>query len=147
MWNQINIFHEKNFVCFSWKIFSFKLFLSWKICFWPCLKWQKMDFVQKKNSWNGFIWFHEFFGLDFFKFSGPLCPGWMQKIEKSQLQKNSWNQILNQFHEKIFWPKLIFCNFKNGQKSIFELGKSLKLNIFHENFWDFGQNKKLRESD
>ena len=26
--------------------------------------------------------------------------------------------------KKIFWPKSIFCNFKNGQKSIFGLGKS-----------------------
>ena len=35
---------------------------------------------------------------------------------------------------KLFWPNSIFCNFKNGQKSIFELGKSLKLpNMqFHE---------------
>ena len=27
----------------------------------------------------GFIWFHEFFCLDFFKFSGPLC---LKKIER-----------------------------------------------------------------
>ena len=27
---------------------------------------------------------------------------------------------------KPFYPNSIFCNFKNGQKSIFELGKSLK---------------------
>ena len=49
-----------------------------------------------------------------------------QKIKKSPGQKNLWNQI-NQFHEKIFWQKSNFCNFKNGQKSIFELGKCLKL--------------------
>ena len=57
-----------------------------------------------------------------------------QKIRKSPGPKNSWNQII-QFHEKfIFWPNSIFCNFKNGQKSIFELGKSLKLPEiqFHE---------------
>ena len=29
--------------------------------------------------------------------------------------------------KKFFWPNSIFCNFKNGKKSIFELGKSLKL--------------------
>jgi len=46
-------------------------------------------------------------------------------LKKSRPKKNSWNQI-NQFHEKFFWPNSIFCNFKNGQKSIFELGKSLK---------------------
>ena len=44
-----------------------------------------------------------------------------RKIKKSPGQKNSWNQI-NQLHENS-----IFCNFKNSQKSIFELGKSLKL--------------------
>ena len=49
-----------------------------------------------------------------------------QKILKNPGQKNSWNQI-NQFHEKIFWPNFIFCHFKNDQKSIFELRKSLKL--------------------
>ena len=34
----------------------------------------------------------------------------------------------------IFSPKSIFCNFKNGQKSIFDPGKSLKLSEiqFHE---------------
>ena len=54
---------------------SFKHFPSSKIDFWPFLKLQKMDFSFK-------IRFHEidlfdftsFFGLDFFKFSGPpLC--------------------------------------------------------------------------
>ena len=36
-----------------------------------------------------------------------------------------------------FWPKSIFCDFKNGQKSIFELGKSLKLPKmrFYENIF------------
>ena len=45
-----------------------------------------------------------------------------------------------QFHEKIFGTKSIFCNFKNGQKSIFELEKSLKLPKmqFHEiDLFDF----------
>ena len=54
----------------------------------------------------------------------------LQKIKKSPGQKNQ----IYQFHEKIFWPKSIFCNFKNDQKSIFELVKSLKLPKmqFHE---------------
>ena len=51
---------------------SFKLFPSSKIDFWPFLRLQKMEFGQKKYSWNWFVWFHEFFGLDFFQFSGPL---------------------------------------------------------------------------
>ena len=53
---------------------------------------------------------------------------------KSPGQKNSWNQI-NQFHEKFFLTKLhFFFNIKNGQKWIFELGKSLILPKmqFHE---------------
>ena len=44
----------------------------------------------------------------------------------------------NQFDEFFFGPNSIFCNFKNDQKSIFEVGKSLKLPEmeFHEkNFW------------
>ena len=48
-----------------------------------------------------------------------------QKIKKSPDQKNSWNQI-NQFQEKYFWPNSVFCNFKNGQKSIFELRKKFE---------------------
>ena len=40
---------------------SFKLFPHSKIDFWPFLKLQKMEFGQKKNLWNWFIWFHEFF--------------------------------------------------------------------------------------
>ena len=60
---------------FSWNcIFgSFKLFPSSKIDFWPFLKLQNMEFGLNKISWNWFIRFHEFFGLDFFKYSGPLC--------------------------------------------------------------------------
>ena len=54
---------------------------------------------------------------------------WVKKLKKVNA-KNSWNQFL----EKIFGPKSIFCNFKNGKKSIFELRKSLKLPKmqFHE---------------
>ena len=32
-----------------------------------------------------------------------------------------------QFHEIFFWPNSIFCNSKNGQKSIFEVGKLPKM--------------------
>ena len=65
--------------------------------------------------------------------NGALSRQIHSGVKKSPGQKYSWNQI-NQFHDKIFWPKSIFCNFKNGQKSIFELGKSLKLPKmqFHE---------------
>ena len=56
-----------------------------------------------------------------------------ENLKKSK-PKNSWNQI-NQFHEKKFFcPKSIFCNFKNDQKSIFELGnRFLSKMEFHEN--------------
>ena len=49
--------------------------------------------------------------------------------------KNSWNQI-NHFQEIYFDQIPFFCNFKNGQKSIFEPGKKLKLPKmqFHEFF-------------
>ncbi len=47
------------------------------------------------------------------------------KIDQ-KISTNSLNQI-NQFHEFFFGPIPFFCNFKIGQKSIFELRKSLKL--------------------
>ena len=48
--------------------------------FWNRKKW----ILVKKNSWNWFIWFHEFFDLDFFSFSGPL---WAFK-KKFNIQNN-----------------------------------------------------------
>ena len=50
-----------------------------------------------------------------------------QKIKKVQAKKTHEIKYINQFHEIFFWPNSIFCNFKNGQKSFFEQGKSLKL--------------------
>ena len=46
---------------------------------------------------------------------------------------------MNQFHEKFFWPNSIFYNFKDGQNSIFELGKSFELPemLFHGFFFAF----------
>ena len=57
-----------------------------------------------------------------------------QKIQKSSGLKNLWNQI-NQFHEKKFFLTKFhfFFNFKNGQKSFFELGKGLKCNFTEKN--------------
>ena len=34
-----------------------------------------MENIQKEFPSNWFIWFHELFGLDFFKFSGPRTVG------------------------------------------------------------------------
>ena len=67
------------------------------------------------------------------------CHSRPENLKKSR-PKNSRNQI-NQFHEIFFWPNSIFCNFKISQKSIFELGKSLKQPKmqFHEKIF-FDQN-------
>ena len=53
--------------------YSLKFFPSSKIDFWPFLKLQKMEFGQKKFREIDLLDFTSFFGLDFFKFSGPLC--------------------------------------------------------------------------
>ena len=51
-----------------------KLFPSSKNDFWPFLKWQKMEFGQKKFFREIDLFdFTSFLGLDFLKFSGPLC--------------------------------------------------------------------------
>ena len=52
---------------------SVPLFPSSKNDFWPFLKLQKMKFGQKKFSEIDLFDFTSFFGLDIFKFSGPLC--------------------------------------------------------------------------
>ena len=59
-------------------------------------------------------------------------------------KKNSWNQI-NQFHEKKFLTKIHFCNF---QKSIFELGKSLKFSNmqFHKEILLYFRGKYLKKN-
>ena len=41
-------------------------FFFMKIDFWPFLKLQKIEFGLQNYLWNWLIWFHEFFGLDFF---------------------------------------------------------------------------------
>ena len=56
-----------------------------------------MEFVQKIFSWNWFIWFHKFFGLDFFKFSGPL---WNRTTYSS-----TWNQFDQQ--SQSYFPKIL----------------------------------------
>ena len=87
-WNQINQF-------FSWNCI-FGSFPSSKIDFWPFLKLEKMKFGQKNYSWKWFIRFHEFFGLDFFKFSGPLC-----QPRTFSLQKNLYfGSLLKYLHLK-----------------------------------------------
>jgi len=62
---------------------------------------------------------------DFFFFPPQLMHCEPENLKKSRPKKPSWNQI-NQFHEIFFWPNSIFCNFKNGQKLIFEQGEKFK---------------------
>ena len=56
---------------------------------------KKLILVKKKNSWNWFTWFHEFFGLDFLKFSGPLC-------KKKIMQKWHVKKYFYIFATKVF---------------------------------------------
>ena len=49
----------------------------------------------QKISWNWFIWFHEFFGLDYLKYSGLLCTAennTLPPLPHNQLiKKNLWS--------------------------------------------------------
>ena len=56
---------------------------------------------------------------------------WARKLKKSRAKKLVKS---NKSISRIFLPNSIFCNFKNGQKLIYELGQSLKLPKmqFHE---------------
>ena len=67
-WNEINHYF------FSWNCISgsFNLFPNSKIDFRPFLKLQKMVFGQKKFMKLIYLISWGFFGVDFFKFSGPL---------------------------------------------------------------------------
>ena len=62
--------------------------------------------------------------------SGHSGPENLKKSRPKKLVKS--NKSISR--KKIFWPNSNFCNFKNGQKSIFEEGKCLKLPKmqFHE---------------
>ena len=70
--------------------FHFLQFQKWpKINFWTGKKLPKMQFHEKKY-W--FIWFHELFSLDFFKFSGSLrnLTSYLKK-----LNSNMFASLLN----------------------------------------------------
>ena len=64
-------------------------------------------------------WFYMY--CSFLGFTSHSGPENLKKSRPKKLMKSN-NSILR----KIFWPNFIFCNFKNDQTSIFELGKSLK---------------------
>ena len=71
--------------------FHFLQFHKWpKINFWTggkSLKLPRMQFYEK-NVW--FIWFHEFFCLDFFKFSGLLCA--TENSKRSYIMAAKWSE-------------------------------------------------------
>ena len=111
---------------------------------------KKWNLVKIKFREIDLFDFTSFFGLEFFKFSGLLCI--VESTVKPLISRHLCNPslALATFLEDDFWifckknlvkskkinftKKYIFCYFKNGQKSIFELGKSLKLPKmqFHE---------------
>ena len=62
----------------------------------------------------------EISGVDYKTYLGILIQ--VKKENIISRPKNSSNQI-NQYHEIFFGQIPFFCNFKNGQKSIFELVK------------------------
>ena len=80
---------KSNKSIFSWNCI-FSSFPSSKIDFWPFLKLQKMEFGQKKNSEIDLFDFTIVFGLDFFKFSGPL-------LCVAELGIIIWNNLWNRF--------------------------------------------------
>ena len=95
------------------------------------------------SSLLGTYWLLTYIGLIVFLHFEPEN---LKKSRPKQLVKSnksiSWN---------IFWPKSIFCNFKNGQKPIFELGKSLKLpkmqiHDFFFNLTEFTVGQKIKKS-
>ena len=67
-----NSLNQKDFL-WNCSFDGFKFFPTWKIDFWPFLKLQKMEFGQEKFHEINLFDFTNFFGPDFFKFSGPLC--------------------------------------------------------------------------
>ena len=59
----------------------------------------------------------------------PLGLPSTRHIEPENLKKSRAKKLVKSnksIHKKKFWPNSTFCNFKNGQKLIFDLGKSLK---------------------
>ena len=55
-----------------------------------------------------------------------IVTQWARKFEKVQSKKTREIKYKS-ISRKFFLPNSIFCYFKNGQKSILEVGKSLKL--------------------
>ena len=58
-----------------------------------------------------------------FSLNGHSEPENLKKSRTKKLVKS--NKTIS--HDQFFWPNSIFYNLKKGQKSFFELGKSLKL--------------------
>ena len=81
-----------------------RLFLT-KIHFLPFQKWPKINIwtgkkfktakyaISRKKFFDN-IWFHEFFWLDFFKFSGPLCSSQQEFLHLKKLTTTPIPQLL-----------------------------------------------------
>ena len=69
--------------------------------------------------------------MDKEKNQGGLMTQRARKVKKVQTKK-----LMKSNSRIIFLTKFHFCYFKNGQKSIFELGKTTKNVISRKNFFD-----------
>ena len=78
------------------------------------------------------IYFHVIFdiflaillNISFSSFSFYDISQWARKFKKVQAKKKLMKSNNSISRKNFFSPNSIFCNFKNGQKSFFELGKS-----------------------
>ena len=108
-WNQINLFDE-----FFFTKFYFLQFQKWpKINFWTGkkLKTAKNAISRKKIFW--FIWFHEFYCLDFFKFSVLSRHILNQKGAKKILVMSKLVKNIKKFHKLpiyYFVPPFWYCS-------------------------------------
>ena len=60
---------------------------------------------------------------------------WAKKFRKVEVKKLvKSNKSISRI---IFWPNSIFCNFKNGRRSIFEMGKLPKMQLHEKIFFWF----------
>ena len=56
--------------------------------------------------------------------------------QKNYSPSQNTREIKYKSVSRFFLPKFIFCHVKNGQKSIFELGKLPKMQFHEENFFE-----------
>ena len=85
---------EKNFVKFY-----FLQFQKWpKINFWTGKKFKTAKNAVSRNNFWIIFWFHKFFSLDFFKFSGPL---WYREARGNLRRGRALRNALHYFTENV----------------------------------------------